>query len=159
LAISSLSVAGMAMAFATERSERVAISFIGEGGTSLGEWHEAINLCAARRLPAVFCVQNNQTALSTPVSDQSAVRVFAGRGPGRGIRGVTGEGPAPDAGAGALGGGGGRARAGRGPSLIELVCMRMCGHAHHDDMLSLGKEPQVSGDYPPLHESGYADRK
>ena len=48
--------------------ERVAVSFIGEGGTSLGEWHEAINLCAARRLPAIFCVQNNQTALSTPVA-------------------------------------------------------------------------------------------
>ena len=46
-------------------------SFIGEGGSSLGEWHEAINLCAARRLPAIFCVQNNQTALSTPVSEQS----------------------------------------------------------------------------------------
>jgi TPP-dependent pyruvate/acetoin dehydrogenase alpha subunit len=53
------------------------VSFIGEGGTSLGEWHEAINLCAARKLPAIFCVQNNQTALSTPVAEQSAVRVFA----------------------------------------------------------------------------------
>ena len=65
------------MAFAREGSGRVAVSFIGEGGTSLGEWHEAINLCAARRLPAIFCVQNNQTALSTPVADQSAARVFA----------------------------------------------------------------------------------
>ncbi len=54
------------MAFAREGSGRVAVSFIGEGGTSLGEWHEAINLCAARRLPAIFCVENNQTALSTP---------------------------------------------------------------------------------------------
>ena len=53
------------------------LSFIGEGGSSLGEWHEAINLCAARRLPAIFCIENNQTALSTPVREQSAVRVFA----------------------------------------------------------------------------------
>ncbi|HEY6051460.1 MAG TPA: thiamine pyrophosphate-dependent enzyme, partial [Thermoanaerobaculia bacterium] len=50
LAVSSLTVAGMAMAFARDGSKRVGVSFIGEGGTSLGEWHEAINLCAARRL-------------------------------------------------------------------------------------------------------------
>src|SRR5690606_21044070 len=61
LAISSLTAAGMAMAFAREGSGRVALAFIGEGGSSLGEWHEAINLAAARRLPAVFCVENNQT--------------------------------------------------------------------------------------------------
>src|SRR5581483_8052332 len=89
----SLTVAGIAMAFAMDargvvssqlsvveknkpdnrqpttdnRAKRVAVSFLGEGGTSLGEWHEAINACAARKLPAIFCVQNNQTALATPV--------------------------------------------------------------------------------------------
>ena len=77
LSISSLTVAGMGLAFRLAGSDRVAVSFIGEGGSSLGEWHEAINLCAARRLPVIFCLQNNQTALSTPVADQSAVRVFA----------------------------------------------------------------------------------
>ena len=46
------------MAFALQKSDRVAVSFIGEGGTSLGEWHEAINACAARKLPAIFCVQS-----------------------------------------------------------------------------------------------------
>ena len=51
-----------------------------------------------------------------------------------------------------------RARAGEGPSLVELVCMRMCGHAHHDDMLYLGKDPQVSWEYPPVSEGGYANR-
>ena len=45
------------------------------------------------------------------------------------------------------------------PALIELVCMRMCGHAHHDDMLYLGKEPPIGWSYPPLLESGYADRE
>jgi TPP-dependent pyruvate/acetoin dehydrogenase alpha subunit len=73
LSISTLSIAGMAMAFSRERSGRAGFSFIGEGGSSLGEWHEAINLCAARKLPAVFCIENNQTALSTPVCEQSAV--------------------------------------------------------------------------------------
>ena len=158
LAISSLTIAGLAMAFLRDGSGRVAVSFIGEGGTSLGEWHEAINVCAARRLPAVFCVQNNQTALSTPVSDQSAVRVFAEKAAGYGIPGITIDGTDPEAIAAAFTWAAERAREGRGPALIELVCMRMCGHAHHDDMLYLGKEPPISWDYPQPSDAGYADR-
>ncbi|MEO7271229.1 MAG: transketolase C-terminal domain-containing protein, partial [Vicinamibacterales bacterium] len=52
-----------------------------------------------------------------------------------------------------------RARAGQGPALIELVSMRMCGHAHHDDMLYLGKDAAGSWTYPPLTPAGYADRE
>jgi 2-oxoisovalerate dehydrogenase E1 component len=158
LSISTLTIAGMAMAFAREESGRVGVSYIGEGGTSLGEWHEAINLCAARRLPAVFCVQNNQTALATPVGEQSAVRVFAEKAAGYGIPGITIDGTDPDAIAAAFAWAAERARAGEGPALIELVCMRICGHAHHDDMLYLGKEPPISWSYPPLTDAGYADR-
>ena len=159
LAISSLTAAGMAFAFGRERGGRVALAFIGEGGSSLGEWHEAINLCAARRLPAVFCVQNNQTALSTPVPEQSAVRVFADKAQGYGIPGITIDGTDPDEIAAAFAWAVERAREGQGPSLIELVSMRMCGHAHHDDMLYLGKDPQVSWDYASLTEQGYANRE
>jgi len=157
LATSSLTIAGLAMAFAQQGDGRVAISFIGEGGSSLGEWHEAINLCAARRLPAIFCVQNNQTALSTAVPDQSAVRAFADKGAGYGIPGITIDGTDPDEIAGAFGWAVERARAGQGPALIELVCMRMCGHAHHDDMLYLGKDPQPSWTYPALSDQGYVN--
>ncbi len=158
LSIAALTIAGMAMAFSRDGSGRVGVSYIGEGGTSLGEWHEAINLCAARKLPAVFCVQNNQTALATPVSDQSAVRVFAEKAAGYGIPGITLDGTDPDAIAAAFTWAVERARAGKGPALIELVCMRMCGHAHHDDMLYLGKDPAISWEYPPLFDAGYADR-
>jgi 2-oxoisovalerate dehydrogenase E1 component len=157
LGISTLTIAGIAMAFAREDTGRVAVSFIGEGGSSLGEWHEAINLCAAHRLPAVFCVQNNQTALSTPVAHQSAARVFADKAAGYGIPGITIDGTDPEAVAAAFAWAAERARGGRGPSLIELVAMRMCGHAHHDDMLYLGRDPQPSWTYPPLAEQGYAD--
>ncbi len=159
LSISSLTIAGMAMAFGREASGRVAVSFIGEGGTSLGEWHEAINLCAARKLPAIFCVENNQTALSTPVADQSAVRVFAEKAAGYGIPGITLDGTEPEGIAAAFAWAAERARAGMGPALIELCCLRICGHAHHDDMLYLGKEPAISWDYPSLSEGGYADRE
>ncbi len=164
----ALTIAGIALSFALDAGadpggdlapRRVAISFIGEGATSLGEWHEAINACAARRLPAVFCVQNNQTALSTPVSEQSAVRVFADKAAGYGIPSVTVDGTDPDAIAAAVTWAADRAREGKGPALIELVSMRMCGHAHHDDMLYLGKDPQTSWTYPAVLDGGYADRE
>lgn len=150
LTISTMTVAGMAMAFARDGDGRVAVSFIGEGGSSLGEWHEAINLCAARRLPAIFCLENNQVALSTPTRQQSAVRVFAEKAAGYGIPGISVDGTDPDAIAAAFTWAAERARAGHGPTLIEVICMRMCGHAHHDDMLYLGREPAVGWDYAPL---------
>src|SRR6185436_6177434 len=154
----ALTIAGIAMAFALRREPRVAVSFLGEGATSLGEWHEAINACAARKLPAIFCVQNNQTALSTPVPENSAVRVFADKAIGYGIPSITIDGTDPEAIAAAFAWAAERARAGAGPALIELVAMRMCGHAHHDDMLYLGKDAQPSWSYPALTEAGYADR-
>ena len=159
LAVGSLSMAGMAMAFSIQRSERVAVSFIGEGGSSLGEWHEAINTCAAAKLPAIFCLQNNQTALSTPVRDNSATRVFADKAAGYGIPGLTIDGTDPDEIAAAFTWAAERARAGEGPTLIEVVAMRMCGHAHHDDMLYLGKDQPPSWDYHQLHDTGYANRE
>ncbi len=157
LSISALTVAGIAFAMAREGAGRVAVTYIGEGGTSLGEWHEAINVCAARRLPAIFCVENNQTALSTPLDEQTAARAFADKAAGYGILGLTLDGTDPEAIASAFAWAAERAREGRGPTLLELVTMRMCGHAHHDDMLYLGHEPKTSWEYPELRESGYAD--
>jgi 2-oxoisovalerate dehydrogenase E1 component len=159
LSISTMTIAGIAMALSREGGGRVALSFIGEGGSSLGEWHEAINACAAHRLPAIFCVENNQIALSTPVRSQSAVRVFADKAAGYGVPGITLDGTDPDAIAAAFTWAADRAREGRGPALIELVCMRMSGHAHHDDMLYLGREPRLSWEYPQPAEAGaYVDR-
>jgi 2-oxoisovalerate dehydrogenase E1 component len=159
LAVGALSMAGMAMAFAIQKSERVAVTFIGEGGSSLGEWHEAINACAAAKLPAIFCLQNNQTALSTPVRDNSATRVFADKAAGYGIPGLTIDGTDPDEVAAAFTWAAERARAGDGPTLIEVVAMRMCGHAHHDDMLYLGKDQPPSWDYHQLYDTGYANKE
>jgi 2-oxoisovalerate dehydrogenase E1 component len=158
LGIGSLTVAGLACAFAHEGQGRVAVAFIGEGGSSLGEWHEAVNACAVRRWPAIFCVQNNQTALATPVREQSAARVFADKAAGYGLPGVTIDGTDPEAIAAAFAWAAERARRGEGPALLELVAMRMCGHAHHDDMLYLGRETPPGWSYAPLADGGYADR-
>jgi 2-oxoisovalerate dehydrogenase E1 component len=157
LTIATLTIAGLAFAMAQDPDPRVAVSFIGDGGSSLGEWHEAINACAVRRLPAIFCIQNNQTALSTPLDDQTRVRTFADKASGYGIPGLTVDGTDPEAIATAFAWAAERARARLGPTLIELVAMRICGHAHHDDMLYLGKDAPPSWTYPALHETGYAD--
>ncbi len=159
LTISTLSAAGLAMAFCREGAGRVAVSFIGDGGSSLGEWHEAVNLSAARRLPIVFCIQNNQTALSTPLEEQTAVRVFADKAAGYGLPGITIDGTDADEIAAAFAWAVERARAGHGPAIIELVSMRMCGHAHHDDMLYLGRDPHPSWEYPAVTDHGYVDRE
>jgi 2-oxoisovalerate dehydrogenase E1 component len=157
LSISTCTATGSALAFKLRDEERVAISFIGEGGSSLGEWHEAINLAAARRLPALFCLQNNQTALSTPVAHQSAVRSFGDKGLGYGVPHVTVDGTRPEQLAVTFQWAADRARRGEGPALIEVVAMRMCGHAHHDDMLYLGGDPDLGWELPPAPDKGYAD--
>ena len=159
LTIATLTLAGMAMAFSRDgraarrrlvhRRRRIVARRVARSDQPLRR----------ARLPAIFCVQNNQTALSTPVADQSAVRTFADKAAGYGVPGITVDGTDPEAIAGAFGWAAERARAGLGPALIELVAMRLCGHAHHDDMLYLGRDPQTSWEIPPLAEQGYANRE
>ena len=91
--------------------------------------------------------------------DNSAARVFADKAAGYGIPGLTIDGTDPDEVAAAFTWAAERARAGEGPTLIEVVAMRMCGHAHHDDMLYLGKDQPPSWEYHQLHDTGYANRE
>ena len=137
-----------------------AVTLLGEGGTSLGEWHEAINLCAARRLPAIFCVQNNQTALSTPVRDQSAVRVFADKASGYGIPGITIDGTDPDEIAATFAWAVERARAGQGPTL-DRARVDADVRARPSRRHALSRERCAPGRGPTRHSpsSGYADRE
>jgi len=158
LSIATCTMTGAALGFARKQQDRVAVSFIGEGGSSLGEWHEAINLAAVHKLPIIYCVENNQTALSTPLHQQSRVRTFADKALGYGIDCVTVDGTDAMAIAAAFAWAAERARRGDGPTLIETVAMRMCGHAHHDDMLYLGGDPALSFELPPTPEKGYVDR-
>lgn len=159
LSIATCTVTGMAMAMKLREEKRVAVSFIGEGGSSLGEWHEAINLAAAHQLPMIFCLQNNQTALSTPTHQQSKVRTFADKALGYGMPTCTIDGTDPEAIAAAFGWAAHHARHGQGPVLIELVAMRMCGHAHHDDMLYLGGDPKLTYELPDVPEQGYVNKE
>ena len=80
---------GMALAFQLKGETRVAAVFSGDGGTSEGDFHEAVNLAAVWKLPVIFIVENNQYGLSTPVSEQYACARLSDRGPGYGIAAET----------------------------------------------------------------------
>ena len=79
---------GLALAAQLRGEPRVAAAFVGDGGTSEGDFHEAVNLAAVWKLPVIFVVENNQYGLSTPVREQFAVDDLASRGAGYGIPGV-----------------------------------------------------------------------
>ncbi len=83
LALATQTLVGLAYAFKLDKEDRVCISFIGDGGSSLGEWHEAINFAAVQKLNMVFVVENNQWALGTHVSEQTAACAI--RPPWRGL--------------------------------------------------------------------------
>ncbi|HXX93506.1 MAG TPA: dehydrogenase E1 component subunit alpha/beta [Planctomycetota bacterium] len=133
LAGSTQTLVGMAYAAKLRREDRVFLSLIGEGGTSLGEWHEAVNFGSVQKLNLIFVVENNRWALGTHSTEQSAVRRFASKAAGYGIPGVTVFGNDPDEVAAAATWAAERARAGKGPTLLELMTYRRAGHAHHDD--------------------------
>ncbi|MCP4204062.1 MAG: hypothetical protein GY769_19280, partial [bacterium] len=147
LAIAVQTLVGIAHAIKARGEDRVCVGFIGDGGASLGEWHEAVNFAAVRRLGMVFVVENNQWALGTHVSEQSAADRFALRAAGYGIPGVTLYGNDPEEVAAGVGWAVERARSGDGPTLVELVSYRRSGHAHHDDDRFHGIEEAKVGGY------------
>jgi TPP-dependent pyruvate/acetoin dehydrogenase alpha subunit len=124
---------GMAMAFKLRREARVALTWFGDGSTSRGDFHEAMNWAGVQHLPVVFILENNQYAYSTPTSAQFAVDPV-GRAATYGFEGVTVDGNDAEAMFAATLGAREKAAAGGGPTLIEAVTMRMHGHAAHDDM-------------------------
>lgn len=123
---------GFAFAFQYRDQDGVSLAYCGDGSTSEGNFHESLNIAAAMKLPAIFVVENNQYAYSTPVRMQSAVKEYAVKAQGYGMPGVTVDGTDVLAVYDATSEAVARARAGEGPSLIEGVTMRMHGHAEHD---------------------------
>lgn len=123
---------GAAMAFAHRGEKRVALTFVGDGSSNTGLFHESLNLAAVSCAPFVVVVENNQYAYSTPIDQQMAIKDIADRGPAHGVPATIVDGNDVEAVYGAVAVAAARARAGEGPSLIEAKTMRMLGHAVHD---------------------------
>jgi TPP-dependent pyruvate/acetoin dehydrogenase alpha subunit len=123
---------GAALAYKRKGERRVAMAICGDGSTSNGRWHEALNWSAVHQLPVVWVVNNNQYAYSTPNPLEFHVPTIAERAVAYGMPGIRVDGgdvvevfeTALEAVE--------RARNGGGPSLIESVSLRWRGHAGHD---------------------------
>jgi TPP-dependent pyruvate/acetoin dehydrogenase alpha subunit len=130
---------GMAMAFKLRRERRCAITWFGDGSTSRGDFHEAMNWAGVQRLPVIFVLENNQYAYSTPTGAQFAVDPVE-RAQAYGFPGISVDGNDVEAMFEATRQARQRALDGEGPTLLEAVTMRMHGHAAHDDMKYVPKE-------------------
>ena len=131
---------GVAMAGRYLGQKIVAMTWIGDGGSSTGVFHEGLNFAATQKAPFVLILENNQWAYSTPVKRQVPIENLADRAKAYGIASYVVDGndvvavyqtakEAVD-----------RARAGEGPILIEAKSMRMRGHAQHDPAEYVPKE-------------------
>ena len=126
--------AGAAYAFKFRgESDRVALCTFGEGATSEGEWHEAMNFSAIHAVPVIWLCENNQWAISTPITKQMRNTTVAERAAAYGIEGVTVDGFDPIAVYTAVRVARAKAVAGDGPTLIEAKCYRFLSHTTDDD--------------------------
>jgi TPP-dependent pyruvate/acetoin dehydrogenase alpha subunit len=119
---------GAGLAAKLEKSTRVAVTSFGDGTTNRGDFHESINLAAILKLPVVFVCQNNQYAVSMPVSRGLGCRSIVDRALGYGIPGVEVDGNDVEVVYEAVQKAVERARKGMGPSLIEAKTYRISGH-------------------------------
>lgn len=125
-------MAGVALAARLQRKRIVAMTYIGDGGTSTGAFHEGLNFASVQKLPLVVIAENNGWAYSTPFRRQTAAKSLADRAPAYGIPGTSVDGNDVVAVYEASREAVRRARSGGGPTLVEARTYRMKGHAEHD---------------------------
>lgn len=111
----------------------VGAACIGDGATSTGAFHEAVNQAAVEKLPLVLIIANNQYAYSTPTERQFACRSLLDKAIGYGIHGQYVDGTDLSACLKVAGDAVSRARAGHGPQMVVAHLLRLCGHGEHDD--------------------------
>lgn len=124
--------AGAAWAAKARGEGAAVLNYIGDGGTSSGDFHEAMNFAAARKLPLVVVIDNNQYAYKTLPGDQYACDALVLKAPGYGIPGFLIDGTNAPLAHRVCGEALARARAGDGPALIESVTLRAVGHSVYD---------------------------
>ncbi|HXD91255.1 MAG TPA: thiamine pyrophosphate-dependent dehydrogenase E1 component subunit alpha [Candidatus Binataceae bacterium] len=141
---SSLPIAvGAALKFQIKREKHVAVAFFGEGASSRGDVHEAMNFAGVRKLPVIFVCENNRFAYSTPLEKQMAIEDVASRAEAYGFKGHVVSGndllEVVQLSERAIH----RTREGGGPVLIECKTYRYRGHSEHDPALYRDKEELV----------------
>jgi pyruvate dehydrogenase E1 component alpha subunit/2-oxoisovalerate dehydrogenase E1 component alpha subunit len=133
-------MAGMALGARMKGERRVALTYVGDGASSTGDFYEGLNFAAVQKLPLVVIIENNQWAYSTPTSKQSLLKDLAEKARAFGIPGHVGDGNDVLQVYGITRVCVEEARSGGGPQLIEFKTFRMRGHAVHDDASYVPKE-------------------
>ncbi len=133
LATQTLHATGLAHAMRRRGEDGVALALIGDGATSEGDFHEALNFAAVFKAPVVFFVQNNRYAISVPFEKQSAAPALAYKGIGYGMRSEQVDGNDAVAVLSVLDDAVRHAREGRGPVLVEAHTYRIDAHTNADD--------------------------
>lgn len=145
LATQLLHAVGVAHAARLRGESTVVMAMCGDGATSEGDFHEALNFAAVFRAPVVFFVQNNQYAISVPLARQSVAPSLAHKGIGYGVPGERVDGNDTAALLAVLGTAVERARAGGGPQLVEAHTYRMQAHTNADDARRYRQDDEVAG--------------
>ncbi|MBP2472460.1 pyruvate dehydrogenase E1 component alpha subunit [Crossiella equi] len=144
LATQTLHATGLAFAERRQGRDTVALAFIGDGATSEGDFHEALNFAAVFNAPVVFLVQNNGYAISVPLSKQTAAPALSYKGVGYGVRSEQVDGNDPVAMLAVLTAAVEHARGGNGPFLIEAHTYRMESHTNADDATRYRESEEVA---------------
>jgi len=126
-------IAGYGLAFRRLKSDRVGLTWVGDGATKTGEVHEAFNFAAVQRLPVVYVIQNNKVALGTRLEQHHAARDFSGWATMYGVESLSFDGNNVLDAYGAACWAVERCRAGKGPVFLLADTFRMAGHATHDE--------------------------
>ncbi|MBO1333524.1 pyruvate dehydrogenase (acetyl-transferring) E1 component subunit alpha [Streptomyces sp. VRA16 Mangrove soil] len=134
---------GLAHAARLKGDDVVALAMVGDGGTSEGDFHEAMNFAAVWQAPVVFLVQNNGFAISVPLSKQTAAPSLAHKAVGYGMPGRLVDGNDAVAMHEVLSEAVTRAREGHGPTLVEAVTYRMDAHTNADDATRYRSDAEV----------------
>jgi pyruvate dehydrogenase E1 component alpha subunit/2-oxoisovalerate dehydrogenase E1 component alpha subunit len=124
---------GAAWAAKLMKTDDVMVGYIGDGGTSSSDFHAALNFAAVKQVPVVFFCQNNQWAISVPLSEQTVSSSIAIKADGYGLPGVRVDGNDLLAVITVMREAVERARSGGGPTFVESVTFRMGGHSSSDD--------------------------
>lgn len=128
-----IQAAGVALGFKKRGKKSVAVTYTGDGGSSQGDFYEGLNFAGAFKAPAIFIVQNNQFAISTPRELQTAAKTIAQKGVAAGIPSIQVDGMDPLAVYVATKAAREHAVNGKGPSFIETVCYRYGPHTMAGD--------------------------
>jgi 2-oxoisovalerate dehydrogenase E1 component alpha subunit len=144
LATHLLHAAGIAHALARKGTGAAVVALCGDGATSEGDFHEALNFAAVFRAPVIFLVQNNGFAISVPIASQSAAPSLAHKGIGYGIGSEQVDGNDPVAMLAVMDAGREYVLAGNGPVIVEAHTYRMSGHTNADDPSRYRSAEEVS---------------